>query len=83
MMFPAPRTEREQWFTHNILSIFIKFTWTAPVVSRCGHRKPWKAVCGKAVVLMVWGSKNLCMCGRIMHLEGHLVFSLPVVISIK
>lgn len=75
----APRTKGEQWFAHSILSISSSLPGRL-VASPCGRRK---VVCGRAVVLPVWGNKNLCMCGRIMHLEGRLVFSLLVVLSTK
>lgn len=69
----APRRKGEQWFAHSIHSISSSLPGRL-VASPCGHRK---VVCGRAVVLLVWGNKNLCMGGRIMYLEGRLVFSLP------
>lgn len=67
--------EEKQWLAHNIVSIVLNLPGQQ-VALPCGHRKPWEVACGRVVVLLVWGSRNLSACGRIMLLKGYVLFSL-------
>lgn len=73
----APRMEEKQWLAHNIISIVLNLPGQQ-VALPCGHRKPWEVACGRVVVLLVWGSRNLSACGRIMLLKGYTYSSLCV-----